>query len=233
MLAALTIEERLCNLSDERRDAYVRGWARSLLKVLDVVTEVQGPAEPLAKNATPTLVVANHRSVLDILLVLQLFGGQLLARGDMASWPAIGAMARRAGTLFVDRNDPSSGAVAVRRMRERLRRGITVSVFPEGTTHAGDDVRPFQPGAFLAIVRERGHIVPVGFAYERPDAIYGDEPVMDHMKRLVRTRSIRVGVAIGAPLPAVGPDVATLAERVRGEVEKLVHQARGTVGGSP
>ncbi len=118
-------------------------------------------------------------------------------------------------------------------MRERLRRGITVCVFPEGTTHPGDEVRPFQPGAFLAIARERGNVVPVGFAYERPDAIYGDEPLVDHMKRLVRTRSIRVGMVVGAPLRAGGPDLSSFADQVRGEVQKLVNQARGVVGGSP
>jgi len=232
MLAALTLEERLRTLTDERRNAYVRGWAKSLLKLLDVVPEVDGSPTAIHKGALPTLVVANHRSVLDILVVLHLFGGHLLARSDMADWPAIGVLARRAGTLFVDRDDPSSGAVAVRRMRERLRRGITVCVFPEGTTYAGDEVRPFQPGAFLAVAQEKGNVLPVGIAYDRPDAIYGDEPVMHHMKRLVRTSSIRVGVVVGTPLPAAGSSVRTLANHARREVQKLVDQARTIVGGT-
>jgi len=230
MLAALTIEERFRKVSDERREAYARRWARWLLALLDVDAELDAPPGALEKGERPRLVVANHRSAVDILLILSLFGGLLLARGDMADWPAIGVMARRAGTLFVDRGDPASGAAAVQRMRERLRRGITICVFPEGTTFDGDEVRPFQAGAFVAIARERGEIVPVGFAYERPEAIYGDEPAMDHMKRLARTRSTRVGVSVGAPIAAHRSRLESLAATARSEVQVQVNRARKLVG---
>jgi 1-acyl-sn-glycerol-3-phosphate acyltransferase len=118
-------------------------------------------------------------------------------------------------------------------MRERLRRGITVCVFPEGTTFPGDDVREFQAGAFIAVAREKGFVTPVGIAYATPDAIYGDEPVGDHMKRLARSESIRVAVAVGAPFSAAGAGVRPLAERARSEVQALVARARGIAGGRP
>src|SRR5256885_7786534 len=200
MLAALTLEDRLLKVSDARRQAYVRRWARSLLALLGVEPVLDDAAGLPAKSERPRLVVANHRSTLDILLMLSLFGGHLLARGDMAEWPAIGVMARRAGTLFVDRSDPASGAAAVQRIRQRLRQGATVCVFPEGTTFDDDHVRPFQAGAFVAIARERGEIVPVGLAYEKRDAIYGDEPVMQHIKRLPRIPSRGVAGATRAPI---------------------------------
>jgi len=231
MLAALTVEHRVRPVSDERLDAYVRSWAKSLLRLLHVDIEVDAPPGAFEKGGAPRLVVANHRSTVDILLMLHLFGGNLLARGDMANWPAIGVMARRAGTLFVDRRDPSSGAAAVQSMRERFRRGITVCVFPEGTTFPGDEVREFQAGAFVAIAREKGLITPAGIAYETPDAIYGDEPVGDHMKRVAKSPSIRVAVAVGAPFSAAGAGVRSLAERARSEVQALVGRARSTVGG--
>ncbi len=232
MLAVMIVEERLHGLDESRLDAYSRGWARSLLKMLDVDAKIDAAPGALEKPARPRLVVANHRSTIDILLMLDLFGGNLLARGDMAEWPAVGVMARRAGTLFVDRGNAASGAAAVRRIRDRLRRGITISVFPEGTTYAGDLVREFSAGAFLAIARERGEVLPVGIAYERPDAVFGDEPVMDHMKRLVRTPTIRVGIAIGAPVEA-SKNVVAFAAEMRSRVQALVEKARALVGGEP
>jgi 1-acyl-sn-glycerol-3-phosphate acyltransferase len=232
MLAALTVEDRVRPVSDERRNAYVRRWARSLLRLLQVECRVDGSPDAF-DNGAPRLVVANHRSTVDILLMLHLFGGHLLARGDMAEWPAIGVLARRAGTLFVDREDPSSGAAAVQSMRERLRRGITMCVFPEGTTYPGDEVRDFQAGAFVAVAREKGSVTPVGIAYETPDAIYGDETIGDHMKRLAESPSIRVAVAVGAPISAAGGGVRPLAERARSEVQRLVARARAKVGGGP
>jgi 1-acyl-sn-glycerol-3-phosphate acyltransferase len=229
MLAALVIEESLRTVSEARRDAYVRSWARSLLRVLEVDVAIDAVPGALERSAAPRLVVANHRSTLDILLMLHLFGGNLLARGDMADWPAIGTMARRAGTLFVDRSDPTSGAAAVQRIRAKLRGGVTISVFPEGTTFEGDQVREFQGGAFVAIAREHGEVLPVGIAYARADAIFGDEPVVDHMKRLVRAPSIRVGVAVGSPVASRGA-VGPLASAMRREVQALVNKARGLVG---
>jgi 1-acyl-sn-glycerol-3-phosphate acyltransferase len=231
LLAAIAIEERMRQIDEARRDAYVRSWARSLLALLGVEPRIDAAPGALEKNGRPRLVVANHRSTIDILLMLDLFGGNLLARGDMAEWPAIGIMARRAGTVFVDRGDPASGAAAVQRIRDRLRKGVTISVFPEGTTYAGDHVREFQAGAFVAVARERGVVLPVGIAYERADAIFGDEPVVDHMKRLVRTPSILVGVAIGAPVEA-STSVVAFAEAMRGSVQELVVKARSLVGGS-
>src|SRR5262249_4193915 len=148
-LAAFLVDHRLRTMSDARRDAYVGLWARALLKTLrvDLVTAPSSPAvgsvsgrtaSPPADGARPRLVVSNHRGVLDIPIMLHLFGGHLLSRGDMADWPLIGTMARHAGTLFVDREDPSSGAKAVFTIREKLRQGRSITVFPEGTTFPGD-----------------------------------------------------------------------------------------------
>jgi len=85
----------------------------------------------------------------------------------------------------------------------------------------------------LAIARECGDIIPVGIAYEHPDAVYGDEPVMAHMKRLVRAPSIRVAVVVGTAAVAPRRQIRSLAGSLRVEVQGLVHQARALVGGTP
>src|SRR5258706_14233955 len=118
MLAALTIEESVRAIGDARRDAYVRSWARSILKVLHVEATIDAAPGALEKKGRPRLVVANHRSTIDILLVLDLFGGNLLARGDMADWPGVGVLARRAGTLFVDRRDSAAARASVQLFRD-------------------------------------------------------------------------------------------------------------------
>src|SRR5690242_18127537 len=81
MLAALALEHRVRPLSDERLDMYVRSWARSVLRLLGVeLTVDRAPGTPHDGNGSqngraPRLVVANHRSTVDILLMLHLFGG--------------------------------------------------------------------------------------------------------------------------------------------------------------
>lgn len=229
---AVRANDGLGRLDDERRDRWVRRWARGLLRIFDVELRVD-PADfrPLpATTPRPRVVVANHRSTLDILILLHLFGGHLLARGDMADWPYVGALARWAGTVFVDREDAISGAAALQRIAELLERHRTIAVFPEGTTFDGDEVRPFHAGAFLAARRARAELLPVGIAYEWPGAHFLDESIGEHGRRLVVMPHHRVAVAIGAPIDASRGRIEALRDGARGEVQRLVTRARASIG---
>ena len=166
-LGALGVEQVHEGLSpeDERHQVFqwhMRRWARALMHVFGVETLVQGE---VARPTGARLVVANHRSPLDITALLGLFGGCVLSRADLADWPVLGVAARKAGTIFVDRSDGASGARAIRNIRARLKDGHTVIVFPEGGSFAGDEVRPLKGGAFAAIRGLDVEIVPVGIAY--------------------------------------------------------------------
>ena len=135
MAAALVVEQRVRPVDDVRRDRYVRTWAKIALRTLGVEVAHVGEI-PAAQG--PRLVVANHRSTLDILLMLATFGGHLLAKGEMEHWPIAGTLAKMAGTLFVDRADAQSGATAIRAMKEKLEKGRLVGVFPEGRVLASN-----------------------------------------------------------------------------------------------
>jgi 1-acyl-sn-glycerol-3-phosphate acyltransferase len=154
----------------------------------------------------------------------------VLSRGDVAEWPVFGKMAELAGTIFVDRMSAHSGAVALQRMRECLREGRTVCVFPEGTTFADDEVRAFRAGAFVAAARERAAVLPVGLAYEDVTAAYGDESLGSHVRRVAGASATRVAAVIGDPIASTGLGVRPLAERARLEVERLVRRARADLG---
>jgi 1-acyl-sn-glycerol-3-phosphate acyltransferase len=238
LAGSLLIEQRLREVPWRKQERYVRRWARGLLRALGVEAHVHAES-PWPRSASaphppgaierPHLVVANHRSTLDIFLMLDLFGGHLLARGDMEHWPVVGGLAKLGGTLFVDRGDAASGAAAIRTLRDRLEKGRTIGVFPEGTTFAGDEVRPFHPGAFLAIARVRGEVTPVGIAYDGDHAIYGDEPIGAHFERILAAERTRVAVAIGAPFSTQGLPIAQVRDRAHAEVQILVQRAREAI----
>ncbi len=222
LAAGLVAEEQLRAVSAERRDRYVRAWASGMLRAFGVDVHVEGS---LVTAGRPHLVVANHRSTIDIFIMLSLFGGHLLARGDMEAWPAVGWMAQKAGTLFVDRSDAGSGGAAIRRITEHLKRGRTIGVFAEGTTFDDDEVRPFHAGAFMAIARVRGEVTPVGIAYEDRAAHYRDEPIGEHFKRVLAAPRTRVAVTIAPALPAEGP-ITAIRDRTHEAVQSLVHRSR-------
>jgi 1-acyl-sn-glycerol-3-phosphate acyltransferase len=173
MLAGVSVHEWLSAPEAQRPvfQRWMKVWAHSLLWLFGVRARWHGAAPPTARAR---LVVSNHRSPLDILLLLQHFGGVVLSRADLANWPILGPAARKAETIFVDRENTLSGVLAVRALRDRLSEQHTVIVFPEGTTLAGDEVRPFQQGAFAAARGLPVEIVPVGIAYP-PGSEFLDE----------------------------------------------------------
>ena len=224
MLAGVSVHEWM-SPPEARRPVFQRWmqtWAHSLLWLFGVDHSWHG--EPVGPTQQARLVVSNHRSPLDILLLLQRFGGVMLSRGDLATWPILGPAARRAQTIFVDRQDTVSGVLAVRALRDRLEKQNTVSVFPEGTTLAGDEVRPFQQGAFAAARGLPVEIVPVGIAYP-PGSEFLDESFGQHMARMARRPRTEVACVVGRPRPMPNARKG-IAEQLRADVQELVHEAR-------
>lgn len=223
----LLVRERWLDAHPTVRAATVRRWSGEVLDALGVrVQWVRRPS--LAEGFVPggRMVVSSHRSMVDIWVLLHTFGGHLLSRADLASWPVIGKLAPLAGTLFVDRTSATSGAAALRAMSEKLHEGKTLGVFAEGTTYPDDVVRPFQPGAFAAVSRSGGEVVPVGMAYAGKHATYFQEPFGAHAKRLLLADETLVAVAVGEPMKAAGRSIRALTQETHDAVQSLVDEAR-------
>jgi 1-acyl-sn-glycerol-3-phosphate acyltransferase len=224
MLAGVTLHERAVPRARRAEvfDRHMRLWCRALFRLFGVSVHV-APAPPeRARGAR--LVVANHRSPLDVLVLLSVFGGEFLSAAGIARWPVVGPAARHAGTIFVDRALGGSGARAIRAIRRRLEQGATVIVFPEGTTFVGDEVRPFKLGALAAARDLDIEIVPVGLAYE-PGAEWVDETFTAYLARMAGRRRTRVAAHLGEPWRARAP-TRELADRLHHLVQDQVRLAR-------
>jgi 1-acyl-sn-glycerol-3-phosphate acyltransferase len=221
---------------DERtavRDAWVGRWARSLLRLFAIEVVVDGTVPtPTRGHGRGRLVVTNHRSAIDIGVVLSTFGGTMVSRADLATWPVLGAAARAVGTVFVDRSSAKSGAGAIRAMQKLLEEGQTINLFPEGTTFAGDEVRPFHGGAFVSAVRAEAEILPVGIAYPSASgAAFVDETFAAHLARMSKSGATRMVISVGTPFVARKSDrAAELTKRAHDEVQALVGRARDRCG---
>lgn len=224
MLAGVRVHEWM-SAPEARKPVFQRwmkAWARSLLWLFGVHPTWHGVRPEPAKGAR--LVVSNHRSPLDILLLLEQFGGVVLSRADLANWPILGPAARKAETIFVDRDSTVSGVLAVRALRDRLTTEHTVIVFPEGTTLAGDGVGPFQQGAFAAARGLPVEVIPVGIAYPEGSEFL-DESFVQHMTRMARRPRTEVACVIGEPRPMPSARKG-ISEQLRQDVQELVQRAR-------
>jgi 1-acyl-sn-glycerol-3-phosphate acyltransferase len=207
---------------DALYQAWMKNWAKGLLKVFGVDARYANPAPVITPRAR--LVVANHRSPLDITLMLATFGGSVLSRADLKNWPVLGHAAKSADTIFVDREDARSGMMAIREIRRRLERGRTVIAFPEGGTFAGDQVQPFREGVFAAMRGLQVEVIPFGLAYD-PGVEFFNETFMQHLKRVAARPITRVGVCFGEPRIA-SQSRRELSAALQTEVQALTDRAR-------
>ncbi|MGB1700548.1 MAG: lysophospholipid acyltransferase family protein, partial [Nannocystaceae bacterium] len=139
-----------------------------------------------------------------------------------------GAGARAAQVVFVDKDSTGSKVRALRAVRQRLRAGRTVSVFPEGSTFEGDEVRPFFRGSLAAARGIDAEVIPVGLAYP-PGIEYLEESFLEHMRRYAARAQVRVGMVVGDPITLDGLG-ASPEEHLRARVQELVEEARDLVG---
>jgi lyso-ornithine lipid O-acyltransferase len=89
------------------------------------------------------LVVCNHLSYLDILILSAAMPCFFVAKMEIGGWPIFGKAARNVGTIFLDRSSMSSATSVAEQMTERFKLPIPVLLFPEGTSTDGSQVLRF------------------------------------------------------------------------------------------
>jgi 1-acyl-sn-glycerol-3-phosphate acyltransferase len=212
---------------------WVPRWSTALLWIFGIRVDAGGPHVERGKvypgrgaNGVGRIFVMNHRSAVDIPIALSHAAAHAISRHDLAHWPLLGPGSRRIGTLFVNRASRRSGAEVLKQADDALDRGEGVLMFPEGTAFPGDEVHDFRPGAFKAAQRAGAEIVPMGIAYENPDAYYRQESFLDHMKRGASFRCLRVAMEFGEPLVVGELSPVELKEQTHQRVTALVAKAR-------
>lgn len=172
----------------------------------------------------PCVLVANHINYFDPLVIASQLPLTAVAKREVAAWPLVGEFCKRLGVLFVDRDDAQSGARVLRSALRALEQGVSVLVFPEGTTTRGDRVLPFKRGIFGAALRASLPVVPVALRYEREDAAWvGNDTFLPHYVRTMAQPCTRVSVEF---LPALSlardPTPEALAEGARRAIARSV-----------
>lgn len=110
----------------------------------------------------PYLVVSNHESFVDILLISHLpWEMKWLSKAELFRIPVLGWLMHLAGDIPVDRGNPRSAAEAMVRCKGILKEKVSVIIFPEGTRSETDDMLPFKDGAFRLAIDAGVPILPL------------------------------------------------------------------------
>ncbi|MEZ4454342.1 MAG: lysophospholipid acyltransferase family protein [Nannocystaceae bacterium] len=164
----------------------------------------------------PSILVANHLSYLDPVVLLSLAPALPIAKAELAEWPILGRWIEATGALFVDRGRVASGVRILRGALEILRSGGSILNFPEGTTTAGDRILPFRRGIF-GLARLAGvDVVPVKITYDSPELAWvGDDAFLPHYLRVAGRSLSTAFVAFRPPIAADRGDADALARLAR------------------
>jgi 1-acyl-sn-glycerol-3-phosphate acyltransferase len=230
-----------------RRKTFPHRYHRFLCRLFGIRVTVVG--RPLQTSGV--LMVANHTSYFDIIVLSAAARVSFVAKSEVAGWPLFGTLARLQETVFIERAKRSQTVDARDLIRKRLAEGDALVLFPEGTSNDGNRVLPFKSALMGAAEAEIGTdaagrvrhvpVQPVSVSYVglyglpmdrdvRPlFAWYGDMDLVPHLWEAMQTGPLDVVVEFHAPLSV---DSEGGRKALAGAAEKLVRrgQARALAG---
>jgi len=211
--------------SQVQRNAHVQAWALKMLAVLGIRLELHG--KPPVSG--PVLLVANHISWLDILVMHAARHCRFVAKAEVRHWPLIGTLATGGGTLYIERESRRDAMRVVHHMAESLGRGEIVAVFPEGTTSDGRDLLPFHANLIQAAISADAPAQPVALSFidtatrqaSLTPCYIGDDTLLGSLWRTLGGPPITAVVRYGTPQKAQGRGRRAWAAELRSAVDAL------------
>lgn len=200
-------------------------WYRGAVQLYGVkVKRLPGPVPPV-----PSLVVCNHLSWLDIIVLASEVPSVFVSKDGIRNWPLIGWYARQFGTIFLERGKHQTQMVG-EAMAQGLNKGVAVVIFPEATTSGYNRPRRFYARLFSGAINAGVPVVPAALAY--PDvkrqrmnsaALFVDnEPFLNSVWRVLAQPSTDAELRFGRALPVQGRTRDELAEESHSAVCELL-----------
>ena len=189
-----------------------RFWSWCVLKTGGVELKVRDTSRLDPRQAY--VFMANHQSNIDIPVLVQalaLFQLRWMAKRELLRIPFFGWALWASKHIIVKRSRSKDVVAAMAAAREKLTRGISVVVFPEGTRSTDGQLLPFKRGGFRLAEKAGVPIVPV--------TINGSGVLMKRGDW--RLKRGEVEVVIGDAIPPGDAD-----DRSRGQM----HRVREAIG---
>jgi 1-acyl-sn-glycerol-3-phosphate acyltransferase len=195
LLFPVAIIASLINDSGNRVHRLGGLWARTIIRASGIKIDIEGRDNiPMGR---PVVFACNHASQFDILIMYEVLPVQFrfVVKKELFKIPFLGFAMRHAGYVPIDRSGGKAALRSLHEAAERVKKGASIIVFPEGTRSLDGRLRPFKMGGILIAIKAGCPIVPV--------AISGSHNVLP--KGSLRVRPGRIKVTVGLPVQTVGP----------------------------
>lgn len=225
----------------QRAIRYTSTMCRVYMKTLGFEVSTKGWENIEALKDKPCLVVANHVSYTDILVLSSLQPLVFITSVEMGNNPILGRITRVGGCLYTDRKKPVALHQEIQRFADTINEGFKVVLFPEGTSTDGKTVRDFRSSLFQVAVAAQTTIQPVCIRYLTIDGKpmddgnrdivcwYGEMEFVPHFLKLLKRR-VEVEVTFLPPIP-YNPELkrSQLSDQTRELILNTYHQDKGVV----
>lgn len=171
-------------------------------KILGIRTIIYGE---LPKTAG--LIIANHRSYFDPILIVTHMNAFPVGKKEVASWPLIGYLCKISGVIFVERECQNSRDRTCQKIKQTINEGHSVINFPEGTTTTSPTTTTFNYGSFRTATQIKAAIIPVAVDYKTStDAFVGDDTFIPHFLKCFGKRTTEIKITYFPPIISEDPD---------------------------
>jgi 1-acyl-sn-glycerol-3-phosphate acyltransferase len=213
----------LPSLSNKQQRRILQSWSAELLAIMHVRVSTSG--EVSLQDVTSGLIVANHTSWLDVIVLNSILPLRFVAKSEVRQWPVIGWLCAQAQTLFIARQKRSDTARTNLQMVESLQQGSCMALFPEGSTTDGSQVKHFHASLLQPAIDAQTNIYPVALRYHdqhgnpNTDAAYIDEMTfVESLWKILRSRDLHVHVRSTCALDTQTAHRRTLAREAHRQI---------------
>jgi 1-acyl-sn-glycerol-3-phosphate acyltransferase len=225
-----TIYFRFPQLTPAQREARVQAWAMQLLRIWDIDLEVRG--KPVVTG--PALLVSNHISWLDILVIHATRHCRFVSKSELREWPLLGTLATGAGTLYIERAQRKDAMRMVKDMTQSLRNGEVLAVFPEGTTGDGIGVLPFHANLIQSAIEGLAPVQPLAVQFIDTQSqslsmaarYVGDDTLLASIWSTLNARGLKAVVNFGRPQLSQGRNRRDWSNDLREQVVSLKRECQ-------
>ncbi len=214
-------------LDEPARMRRVSRWSAGVVAAMGIELRAAG-----APQAAPVLLLANHVSWLDILVINAVRPARFVSKADIRRWPLLGFLVASGGTLFIERERKRDALRVVHQVALALREGATIAVFPEGTTGAGPQVLPLHANLLQSAIATDTPIQPVALRYAEGEARFstaveylGATSLLQSVWRIACSHDLRAHVTMLDAQPP-GSDRRLAAARVRARIQAELDTVR-------
>jgi len=211
------------NVLPSARAVWLQNSSRRVLRVFRIETQFAGDIP------SSGLLVCNHLSYLDILVLSALAPCVFVAKSEVKDWPVFGWFAKLAGTVFVHREQRAQTGQTVDKIETVLQTGALVVLFPEGTSSGGETVLPFK-SSLLEPAAKQPHPLSAGLIqYALGDGDVSEEvcywkdmTLVPHLINFCSKRAVQASVYF-KQLREGNADRKQLARQLHTEVLRMKH----------